>query len=82
MDDPAFEQAALARAAGPVLAAVGQADALADRRAEDRLVAVDAEAPAARLQGDGERHGLERRVEAGSAEAPRGVPRARDPGGS
>jgi hypothetical protein len=37
------QQAALARAAGAVAAAVGQADALADGRGQDRFVAVDAE---------------------------------------
>jgi hypothetical protein len=57
VDDPAFEQPALARAAGAVLAAIGQADALADRGLEDRLVALDAEAAPAGLDGDGEGHG-------------------------
>ena len=48
---------ALARAAGAVAAPVGQADALADRGVQHRLVAVDAEGLPARLDGDGERHG-------------------------
>ncbi len=52
-----FEHAALARAAGAVAAAVGQADALADGGLQDGLVALDAEGLAARLDGDGERHG-------------------------
>jgi hypothetical protein len=56
VDHAPFEQAALARAAGAVAAAVRQANALADRGAEDRFVAIDAEAAAARLQGDGEGH--------------------------
>ena len=43
VDDAALEHPALARAAGAVAAAVGQADALADRGVEDRFVAVDAE---------------------------------------
>ena len=56
VDDAALEHAALARAAGAVLAAVGQADALADGGLQDRLVALDAEAAPARLDGDGEGH--------------------------
>ena len=54
MDHAAFEQPALARAAGAVAAAVGQADALADRGREDDLVAVDLEAAPGGLQGDRE----------------------------
>ena len=57
VDHPAFDQPAFARAAGAVLAAIGQADALADRGDQDRLVAFDGENAAARLHGDGETHG-------------------------
>jgi hypothetical protein len=56
VDDAALEHAALARAAGAVAAAVGQADALADGGLQDRFVALDAEGLAARLDSDGERH--------------------------
>ena len=57
VDDASLEHPALARAAGAVAAAVRQADALADGGVQDRLVAVDAEGLAARLDGDGEGHG-------------------------
>ncbi len=40
MDHAALDHPALAGAAGAVLAAIGKADALADRRGEDRLVAI------------------------------------------
>ena len=72
VDDAAFEHPALARAAGAVAAAVGQADALADRGLQDRLVALDAEGLAARLDGDGERHGM---GEGGAGASPRLGPR-------
>jgi hypothetical protein len=47
VDHAALQQAALARAAGAVLAAVGQADALADGGGQDGFVAFDAEAASA-----------------------------------
>ena len=52
VDHAPFEQAALARAARAVLAAVGQTDSLADRGTEDRLVAIDLEVAPAGLHGD------------------------------
>ena len=57
VDHAAFQQPALARAAGAVAAAVGQADALADGRGQDGFVAVDAEHAFGRLEGDLETHG-------------------------
>ncbi|MBX3607875.1 MAG: NAD-dependent epimerase/dehydratase family protein [Piscinibacter sp.] len=70
VDHAALEQTALAGAAGAVLAAVGQADALADGGHEDRFVAIDAEGPAAGLDGDGEGHD-------GTVDCARGADRAR-----
>src|SRR4029079_10144288 len=57
VDDAPFEHAALARAARAVATAVGRTHALAYGGLQDRLVALDAEGLAARLDGDGERHG-------------------------
>jgi hypothetical protein len=57
VDHAAFEQAALAGAAGTVAAAIGQADALADGGGEDGFVAFDGEAALRGLQGDGQAHG-------------------------
>jgi hypothetical protein len=57
----ACEQAALAGAAGAVAAAIGQADALADGRSQQRLVGFCREAAARGLQGDGETHGGRKR---------------------
>jgi len=57
VDHAALDEPALARAARAVLAAVRQADALADRRAEDGFVALDREGAAAGLDGDLKRHG-------------------------
>ena len=51
VDHAAFEQPALARAAGAVAAAVGQADALADGGRQDGLVALDDEGAVGGLRG-------------------------------
>ena len=56
VDDAAVAQLALARAAGAVAAAVGQADAGADRGRQDGLVARDVEGPLGGVEGDGEGH--------------------------
>jgi len=58
--DLTFELAAFAGAAGPVLAAIGHADALADGRRQYRLAGIDRECAAAGLHGnlEGARHGL------------------------
>jgi hypothetical protein len=58
MPDVARDLLALARAAGAVLAAVGQADALADAGRQHRLAGVGLEGAAAGLHGDGVGHGL------------------------
>jgi hypothetical protein len=56
MDDAAFDETALARAAGAVLAAIRQADAFANGGRQDRFVALDLEAAAGRLHRDVETH--------------------------
>ncbi|MBI3366913.1 MAG: NAD(P)H-binding protein [Burkholderiales bacterium] len=61
VDHAAFEQPALARAAGAVAAAIGHADALTDGGGQHRFVACHVEAALGRCQGDGEGHGGNRR---------------------
>ena len=56
VDHTTFDEPALARAAGAVLAAVRQADALANRGNQNRLVAIDAEGAAAGQHGHSEGH--------------------------
>src|SRR5262249_14893451 len=61
VDHAAFEQAALARAARAIAAAVGQAHARADGGGQDGLVALDVEAAPGGLDGDVETHDGARR---------------------
>src|SRR6185369_662533 len=55
VDHEPFELLALARSTGAILAAIGHADALADRRGKNRFAGIDAERAAAGLHGDLER---------------------------
>ena len=58
VDHAAFQQAALARAARAVLAAVRQPHALRHGGGQDRLVALSRKSATARPHGDGEGHGM------------------------